>query len=122
MKKEFIGIRHRLFNQLYAINFSIDNKTQLSDIFNEDIKDLVKSFESGEYKSETVGGEYSNNTQMFSFDTFCLMFRKCIEYQYPDMFDDLRALYLQNLDPNRKTDSIIESLNRAIHTPIIPER
>lgn len=100
MKNEFIGIRQKLFNQLYAINFTINNKTTLSEIFNEDIKYLVESFESGE-KEFLENGDYSYATQTYSFDTFCLIFRKCIEYQYSSMFEDLGALYIQNLNPNR---------------------
>lgn len=100
MKNEFIGIRQKLFNQLYVINFTINNKTTLSEIFNENIKYFVETFESGEKEYLEIV-DYSYATQIYSFDTFCLIFRKCIEYQYSSMFEDLRALYLQNLNPNR---------------------
>lgn len=101
MIREIIRIRRGLFNSLYVINFKIEEKAQLKEIFEKYVKNLISFFENQNNKYIDLGGIYPNNEHSYSFDSFRFLFYGMIDYWYDDMERDLKELYNENLDSNR---------------------
>ncbi len=102
MKREFERIRHKLFNKLYEKKFSLSNKQDLIDIFNEFFKERVKAFEreDREFKNINV---YDTAMSSYSFDNFRFVFLSCVD-SYIGISRDLQVLYIENMDKKRRID------------------
>lgn len=100
MKKEFIRLRFHFYEQLHVMNFTINNRDELQQVFNTHFEDLVDYFElmNIEYSSISV---YPNEAFVFSFDSFRYLFHGCIDSIYPEYYNDLKGLYLSKLPADR---------------------
>ena len=103
MKREFIRERWLFFGVVYRLKFRIANKNQLIDAF-EGFKKLVATFESNHSRTQNLGEIYPNRTTSYSFNDFSYVFFGGIYDFYPEMFDDLSTLYIQNLSTSRIID------------------
>jgi hypothetical protein len=105
MRKEFTRVRYNLFLKLYAVNFSIKDNSQLTEIFQSIFQDLTRLFEEQNNKQIGMGGIYSTNKYSYSFDSFQFLFLGSLDGNYPEIQRDLHTLYLAALDPNRYIDN-----------------
>ncbi len=101
MKREFIRIRHNFYERLYPLNFNIDGKAQLTNIFDATFRDTVNFFEQQNNKHIGMGGAYPNNKFAYSFDSFRFLFLGCIDNVYNNIVPDLMELYLRCLPADR---------------------
>lgn len=104
MIREFTRVRYNLFRQLYDLNFSITNNTQLTQIFQSTFQDLARFFEEQNNRHIGMGGIYPNNTDSYSFDSFQFLVLGSVDTIYPEIVSDLQTLYLAALDPDRMID------------------
>lgn len=74
MRREFTRVRYNLFRQLYDLNFSITNNTQLTQIFQSTFQDLARFFEEQNNRHIGMGGVYPTNKYSYSFDSFRFYF------------------------------------------------
>ena len=118
MKREFVRIRYNLFRQLYDLDFSISNNTQLSLIFRATFQDLVRHFEEQNNKHIGMGGVYPNNTYSYSFDNFRFLLLGSVDNIYTDIVADLKALYLESMDPDRTIDINMFGVAQQNYRPI----
>ncbi|MBK9630333.1 MAG: hypothetical protein IPO62_04585 [Saprospiraceae bacterium] len=105
MRREFTRVRYNLFRQLYDLNFSITNNTQLTQIFQSTFQDLARFFEEQNNRHIGMGGVYPTNKYSYSFDSFRFLFLGSVDTIYPEIGSDLQTLYLAALDPNRMIDA-----------------
>lgn len=118
MKREFVRVRYKLFRQLYDLDFSITNNTQLTQIFQSTFQDRARFFEEQNNKQIGMGEVYPNNTYSYSFDSFSLLLLGSLENIYQDIVKDLQTLYLAELDPNRMININIYSTALQNYIPI----
>lgn len=104
MRREFTRVRYNLFRQLYDLNFSINNNTQLTQIFQTTFLDLARFFEEQNNRYIGMGGVYPNKTYSYSFNSFSFLVIGSVDNVYPEIVRDLQTLYLGALDPNRMID------------------
>lgn len=103
MKREFIKERWVFFGVVYKLKFRIANKKELIAAF-EGFKKLVATFESNHTRTQNLGEIYPNRTTSYSFNDFSYVFFGGIYDFYPEIFDDLSTLYIQNLSSSRIID------------------
>lgn len=101
MKREFIRIRHNLYERLYPLNFNIGNKSQLTKIFDTTFRDVVGFFELKNNRHIGMGGAYPDNKYSYSFDSFRFLFLGCVDNVYNEIVTDLLELYLSCLPADR---------------------
>lgn len=101
MTREIIKVRRALYEDLYEKNFSIENKEELTEIFNAHISDLVGFFESTNKRQQALGGIYRNERHCYSFNSFRFLFYGMLDSWCDEMIEDLEALYIQNLPDGR---------------------
>jgi hypothetical protein len=105
-KREFSRVRYNFFNELYDSKMSINNKTELTKIYNNHFKDLTKRFEEQTKSYISRGGYYENLDTAFFLDDFYFVFVGCVDKSYENIANDFKEVYLSNLDPNRLTYSV----------------
>lgn len=105
MKREFTKIRQKLFMELYVLDFKIENREQLSKIFDSNFKEFIPFFEQMNEKYMEFGGIYPNITFSYTGQNFSFLFGGCIEKSYDNLYADILDLHRQNLDENRFIDS-----------------
>lgn len=104
MKREFIRVRSNYYEQLFHIDFKIQTKEELNQIFNSTFRDLVLFFEQQNNKHIEMGEVYPNNQYSYSFDSFRFLFLGCIYDYYDNIEKDLEELYLKMLPKDRSID------------------
>jgi hypothetical protein len=110
MKREFIRIRHNLYEQLYDRNFNVVDNAQLTQIVQVIFPPtLINFFEIQNNKHIGMGGVYPNNTYAYSFDSFQFLFLGCLDNVYAESRADLLTYYLTQLPPDRLIDSELYS-------------
>lgn len=112
MKKRFIRVRHKFYEQLYPLNFNIQNKSQLTHIFDATFRPLVNFFEQQNEKHIGMGGAYLNDKHSYSYDSYRFLFLGCVDDYYDNIEFDLHNLYLSCLPPERQIDA--EMHNNAL--------
>ncbi len=118
MRREFTRVRYNLFRQLYDLNFSITNNTQLTQVFQSTFQDLARFFEEQNNKHVGMGGVYPNNTYSYSFDSFRFLVLGSVDTIYPEIVRDLQTLYLAALDQNRMIDANMFRTAQQNYRPI----
>ncbi|MAO17269.1 MAG: hypothetical protein CMH44_10415 [Muricauda sp.] len=104
MLREIVKIRHSLYNDLYALKFQIINKTKLTEIFDKHLKSRVRFFEEQNDKHIGMGGAYPDENYSYSFNAFLFIFWGMIDKGYDNLGQDLKEIYLENMDSNRFID------------------
>lgn len=104
MKREFIRIRHNFYEHLYSLGFNIENREQLTQIFDSVFRELVGFFEQQNNRHIGMGGAYPNNRHAYSFDSFRFLFYGSVDKAYDTMVADLMNLYLSCLPAARQID------------------
>ena len=100
MRREFIKVRHKVFLDLYDMNFAIQNKDQLVKVFKH-FKPRVDFFETQNEKNIQRGGVYPSNQFTYTFLNFHFLFAGCLDEAYSEMYSDLLELYCNSLSPDR---------------------
>lgn len=105
MVREFYKLRYELYVVLYSYHFKINNKDELQLIFdNVYNKEIIKFFEEMNQTALGTGHIYPSKVYSYSFNSFIFLFLGCLNEYYKGMEDDLKELYLENIDPKRKID------------------
>ena len=104
MRRLFTRVRLNLFNQLYELNFDINNNGVLTTIFQTNFRAIVNNFETHNRRHLDMGGVYPNAEYSYSFDSFRFLVIGCINDFYPEIEEDLRTLYLATLPADRRID------------------
>lgn len=113
MKREFIRIRHNLFEQLYDRNFNVADKAQLTQIVLAIFPQaLIHIFETHNNMRIGVNGVYPRYTYAYSFDSFQFLFLGCLDNVYGESRADLQTLYVAQLPAEKHID--VEMYNAAI--------
>lgn len=120
MKREFIKIRKNLFLQLYDLDFKIENKEQLTEIFKANFSEFIPFFESMNEKFMEMGGVYQNSSFSYTGQNFAFLFNGCIEKGYDQLYSDILALHRQYLATDRIIDS--EMYKSALLVSLSPHR
>lgn len=107
MKNEFIRIRYDLFEKLYDLDFNLENRSKMEEIFHVLFNPLVNLFEQQNYKCIGMGGIYPNRTYAYSYDSFLYLFLTCVNKLYEDFESDLNSLYLSCISANRISDDAL---------------
>jgi len=118
MRREFTRVRYNLFRQLYDLNFSITDNTQLTQIFQSTFQNLARFFEEQNNRHIGMGGVYPNNTYSYSFDSFRFLILGSVDTIYPEIVRDLQTLYLSALDPNRMINANMFQTAQRNYRPI----
>lgn len=118
MKREFVRVRYNLFTQLYNLNFSITNDSQLTQIFQSIFRNLTRFFEEQNNRHIGMGGIYPDTTYSYSFDSFCFLLLGSVDNSYADIINDLKLLYLASLDINRLVDVNMYQTAQRNYKPI----
>lgn len=121
MKREFIRVRFKFYEELCKINFNIENKQVLTNIFQKVFVSLVPFFEELNETHIQMGGVYPNNLHSYSLDAFHFLFIGSIGEDYSGISADLKDLYLANLPANRiiDPDTYKTAQLRNIRRPIL---
>jgi hypothetical protein len=105
MKREFIRIRHNLFEQVYQRNFNLENNDHLNRTFQAVFpQELINFFETQNNVLVGVGAVYPNNNYAFSFDSFQFLFFGCFDIIYNEAREDLLNIYLRQIPGDRHVD------------------
>lgn len=118
LKKEFVRVRYQFFQQLYNLNFHINDKEELTALFNTIFKDLVLSFEDMNNKHIGMGGVYPSSNFAYSFDSFRYLVIGSADTVYPEFIKDLQELYVNELRPDRTIDQAMYKSAAANYRPI----
>ncbi|WP_109831117.1 hypothetical protein [Reichenbachiella versicolor] len=102
---ELTKVRRALFNDLYSLKFNIQNKEELTKVFDKHIKPLVDFFETQNDRHVNLGGVYPDDQYSYSFDSFRFIFMGMTENYYDNIVQDLKELYLSGLNENRNIDA-----------------
>lgn len=106
MRREFIRVRYNFYESLNELTFRIENREQLTTIFQRHFQDLARFFEDMNEKHMHIAA-YPNNNYAFSFDSFRFVFVGCADYIYNGAVADLLTLYVAQIDPARMIDQRI---------------
>jgi hypothetical protein len=120
MKREFIKIRKNLFLQLYELDFNIENKEQLTDVFKANFAEFIPFFESMNERFMEMGGVYQNESFSYTGQNFAFLFNGCIEKGYDQLYNDILDLHRQYLATDRIIDS--EMYRSALLDSFSPHR
>lgn len=118
MIREIIRIRRQLFKDLFDLNFNIQNISELTEIFDSRIKELVNFFETQNNKHIGMGGAYPNDQYSYSYDAFRFIFFGMIEGWYDNLETDLKAMYIDNLPADRMINQGLFQTAQANYRPI----
>lgn len=118
MKREFVRIRHKFYEQLFPLKYNIDNQTQLIQIFDSTFRELVIFFEQQNNRHIGMGGPYPDNRYSYSFDSFRFLFLGCIDNVYNNIVIDLQNLYLNCLPGVRRIDGEIYRISVLNYKPV----
>lgn len=112
LKREVIKERLKMYNILHDYGFKIDNKKQLTEVFDV-LKDRVATFESSHARTVQLGEIYPDDKTAYSLQDFIYVFFGGIDQYYNKAFEDLTELYLNNISKNRIINSSLykSSLN-----------
>lgn len=120
MKREFIKIRKNLFLQLYDLDFNIENKKQLTEVFKANFAELIPFFESMNENYMELGGLYPNKVYSYTGQNFAFLFNGCIDKGYDRLYKDIIDLHQQHLASDRFID--IEVYKSALKESLNPNR
>lgn len=104
MRREFIRVRFNLYEHLHELNFRIENREQLTQVFQRHFQDLARFFEDMNERHMHIAA-YPNNTYSYSFDSFRFLLVGCADHIYNGAVTDLQKLYVAQLDPARLIDA-----------------
>ena len=108
MVREFIRLRHSLYEILYTKHFAIKDKTELQSVFDSIFEnDIISFFESMNKDSIGLGNIYPSSDYSYSFDSFRFLFLGCLDEYYDDIENDLKSLYMEKMDSNRTIDEAL---------------
>lgn len=116
LKKIFISNRHSLFLKLDELNYSVNNKSELIDIFNSYFRDSIAMLEKMNKNHMKYGGVYRDKNHSYSFNSFEFIFLGTLKNKYPGIQEDLNELFLNSIDINRTIDEplYLSSINNTI--------
>ena len=118
MLRAIVEIRHSLYNDLYDLNFVINSKNQLTEIFNKHIGSRVDLFETQNNRHIGMGGVYRDDNFSYAFNSFHFIFRGMINDAYAEFGKDLKQLYLSNINEFRHIDSNLFKIAQQNYNPI----
>lgn len=119
MKREFVRLRYRFFDQLYKLNFNISTKEQLIKIFDTTFKDLVSTFEELNSVNVGMGGVHPTVIHSYSSQSFIFLFAGCADSVYSEMVADLSSLYIANLPSGRTMDAGLFKVVQINYKPLV---
>jgi hypothetical protein len=105
MKREFVRLRYRFFQDLYDIKFNIESKQTLDRIANSVFGDIILFFEENNDRYLQMGGIYGDHSSSYSYDSFRFLFTGSCDTLYDGAQSDLFNWYVSKLDSNRLVDA-----------------
>lgn len=102
--REFYKIRYNLFTDLYYDNLSIYDSKKLKEIFDKYFITRISFFEEMTNRNIEMGNIYKDGNYTYFFQNFYYIFIGSLDYTYEKVYDDLKILYLANLNPHRIID------------------
>ncbi|MDC8105013.1 hypothetical protein MTQ00_10720 [Chryseobacterium sp. B21-037] len=100
LKRQFATVRFKLFERLYENNMEINSKKELNMIFNDEIRSSIRFLE--EKNEQYFGREvYPDNNYSYIYADLQFIFLGLIDKYYDNMIDDLKAIVLDSLNPER---------------------
>ena len=109
MIREFIRLRHSLYEELHSKHFEIENEIVLKSVVDHIFGDgIIQFFESMNNEYIDMGGIYPSSTYSYSYDSFRFLFLGCLKEYYDEIGTDLRKLYLEKMAPDR-------TINKAMY-------
>ena len=99
--REFSRLRYNLFNDIYAMNMSLDNIKDFYIIYDKYFNILTRVFEETNDDYKRMGGIYRTADSTYFFDDFYFIFIGCFDNTYEGINKDVKNRYLSSLGENR---------------------
>lgn len=100
----FSRLRFNLYNDLYEKQMAIYDNTELKKIYDKYFQKSTAELEKTSSKYLSMGGIYPDKESAYFFDDFYIVFIDCLDSTYENIYDDIKSLYLQNMDGGRVID------------------